>query len=164
MTFAKNEYVIRDNQSSQQLYQVVSGRTRIEKEGIDGVLGYIGPDDGVFGQIVFALLDPILPGLVIDSHFLKAVMQLPMLLRMRRRRCTLSKPTFLIYYFNIILILLEGLSLCLSLSHYPFLPSLSPYPSAFQFLSQGLSYSHQPHLAKIRQNPNIVWLCRRREV
>lgn len=40
------------DQPSYALYQVVRGRTRIEKDGVPGVLGHIGPEDGIFGQIV----------------------------------------------------------------------------------------------------------------
>ncbi len=45
-----------EDEPSRQIYQVVSGKCRIEKKGAQNVLGYIGPDDGVFGQIVLKYL------------------------------------------------------------------------------------------------------------
>eukprot|EP01125_Pyxidicula_operculata_P010372 TRINITY_DN3419_c1_g2_i3.p1 TRINITY_DN3419_c1_g2~~TRINITY_DN3419_c1_g2_i3.p1 ORF type:complete len:825 (+),score=329.87 TRINITY_DN3419_c1_g2_i3:3779-6253(+) len=51
--FKKGDYVIKEGEKSRQMYEIASGLCRIEKKGMDHILGYIGPEDRTFGEISF---------------------------------------------------------------------------------------------------------------
>eukprot|EP01129_Flabellula_baltica_P012132 TRINITY_DN5429_c0_g1_i1.p1 TRINITY_DN5429_c0_g1~~TRINITY_DN5429_c0_g1_i1.p1 ORF type:complete len:1213 (+),score=278.52 TRINITY_DN5429_c0_g1_i1:32-3670(+) len=53
VTLNKDEEVIKEGSVKRRLYQVIKGGCYITKQGVEDPIGYVGPTDGVFGEISF---------------------------------------------------------------------------------------------------------------